>query len=210
VFCTGVLLITRLRTLADGINFLRTNATSRVLWWDIPINKYTTYSAESNAMRQVLVSAGLDVYGGKITHHRTQAVQTAGSRGLHPWQVCSFTKHSLDTLHTAYLPEAEEQSMMVMSGFRKNETRFVPSEHIVFPGNNSTYIELGIRFLIPHYDRYVREYHSANGDKSQAANKLLFHVIPYLVETVLQCGMYFIHDFPTHEFAGVLRVSKVP
>ena len=38
--------------------------------------------AIGNAMRQVLTASGLDVYGGKVTHHRKQMVQTAGSRGL--------------------------------------------------------------------------------------------------------------------------------
>jgi hypothetical protein len=107
VFSTGALLIMRLRDLEDGISFLRPNGKNeRAQWWDIPLNYYETYSEESTAMRQVLTAAGVLVqHGGKLTHHRSQMVQTAGSRDLQPaWQVSTFTKHILDKYHSACLP----------------------------------------------------------------------------------------------------------
>ena len=105
------------------------------------------------------------------------------------------------------MPEVEEETMRVMSGFRKYETRFVPTEHVVFPGEHNKYLEDGINWLLPEYRRYIEEYYSDLGDKSQAATKFLFHVIPYLVETLLQCGYYFINDFPLHPLTALLRVS---
>ena len=105
MFCTGVLVIQKLRNLGTRINFFKSeHKNGRAEWWDIPLNSYANYSQESSAMRQVLTAAGLDVYGGKVTHHRTQMVQTAGSRGLQPWQVCTMTKHITDKYHSAYLP----------------------------------------------------------------------------------------------------------
>jgi hypothetical protein len=101
VFATAALVIMKLRSLENRINFLRGDSTARAAWWDIPLNEYSNYSAESNAMRQVLTATGLDVLGGKVTHHRTQAVQYAGSRGLQPWQVCTFTKHMTEKFHSA-------------------------------------------------------------------------------------------------------------
>jgi hypothetical protein len=210
VFCTGVLVVMKLRKLADRISFLKNSGTgkdSRSEWWDIALSNYTNYSQESSAMRQVLTAAGLDVYGGKVTHHRTQMVQTAGSRGLQPWQVCTMTKHIQDKYHSAYLPEVEEEAMKVMSGFRKSELRFVPTEHVVIPGDHKTYLEDGMNYLIPHYRRLAREQQSAMGDKTQCANKVLYQVIPYLVETVLQVGYYFIHEYPQHPLTSILLVS---
>ena len=105
VFCTGALLILRLRDLEDEINFLKPDSKNgRALWWDKPLNYYKSYSEESSAMRQVLAAAGIYVqHGGKLTHHCTQMVQTAGSRGLQPHQICTMTKHIQDKLHSAYL-----------------------------------------------------------------------------------------------------------
>jgi hypothetical protein len=160
-------------------------------------------------MRQVLAATGLDALGGKVTHHRTQAVQYAGSRGLQPWQVCTFTKHMTEKFHSAYQPEVEEESMRVMSGFRKYESRFVPTEHVVFPGKQEQYIMDGINLLLPHYQRYVAEFDSELGDHTIACQKLLFHVIPYLVETLLQCGYYFVKDYPEHQLTAILRVSTL-
>jgi hypothetical protein len=211
VFSTAALVVTKLRALGDRINFLHVNDKERAYWWDIPLNEFKNYSSESSEMKQVLNVAGIDVKSGKLTHHRTQAVQVAGSSGLRPDQVCTMTKHVQDKYHSAYMPEVEEETMRVMSGFRKYETRFVPTEHVVFPGEHSKYLEDGINWLIPEYRRYIEEYYSDLGDKSQAATKFLFHVVPYLVETLLQAGYYFIHDFPLHPLTALLRVStKLP
>ena len=209
VFCTGVLVVLKLRKLgALGINFLRApNKKTPAMWWGISLNNFDTYSQESSAMRQMLSAAGLNIYGGKVTHHRSQMVQTAGSRGLSPWQVCTMTKHIQDKYHSAYLPEVEEESMKVMSGFRKTEPRFVPTEHVVFPGNHKTYLDDCMKYILPEYSRYVREQESAAGDKTQCCLKVLYEVIPYLVETVLQVGYYFIHEYPQHPLTAVLMVS---
>ena len=209
VFCTGALLILRLRDLEDEINFLKPGKNGRALWWDKPLNYYKSYSEESSAMRQVLAAAGIYVqHGGKLTHHRTQMVQTAGSRGLQPYQVCTMTKHIPDKLHSAYLPEVEEETMKVMSGFRKGETRYVATEHVRFPGTHQAYIDKCTKYLIPNYGTYVKDQQSHLGDKTVAAIKFLYHVIPHLVETVLQCGYWFIHDYPDHPLASLLKVSK--
>lgn len=207
VFSTAALVVTKLRALGDRINFYHANDKERASWWDIPLNEYKNYSSESSEMKQVLNVAGIEVKSGKLTHHRTQAVQVAGSSGLRPDQVCTMTKHVQDKYHSAYMPEVEEETMRVMSGFRKYETRFVPTEHVVFPGEHNKYLEDGIQWLLPEYSRYIEEYYSDLGDKSQAATKFLFHVLPYLVETLLQCGYYFINDFPLHPLTALLRVS---
>jgi hypothetical protein len=88
-----------------------------VPWWLVPLNHYTSYAQESNAMKDVLKST--DVTSAKVTHHRLQAVQYAGSRGLIPWQIKTMTKHCSEKLEESYLPEVDMESLRVMSGFRK-------------------------------------------------------------------------------------------
>ena len=114
-----------------------------------------------------------------------------------------------EKFHSAYQPEVEEESMRIMSGFRKHESRFVPKEHVVFPGNQEQYISEGINVLLPHYQRYLAEYNSEFGDHSVASTKMLFHVIPYLVETLLQCGFYLVKDYPEHPLTAILRESTL-
>ena len=80
-------------------------------------------------MRQALADSNLEDRYAKVTHHLSMMVQYAGSRGLQPYQISSLTKHMLDKMHSAYQPEVEEETLKVMSGFRKSETRFVCTEH---------------------------------------------------------------------------------
>jgi len=120
-FATGLLLIMKLRALGNEINFLHVNKkTSRASWWDIQLNAYDTYSKEEAAIRQVYAGTGVDA--GKVTHHRLQAVQHAGSQGCQPWQVSTMTKHVHDKLNMSYLPEVEIETIKIMSGFRKAST----------------------------------------------------------------------------------------
>ena len=206
VFSTGALLIMNLRSLGKKINFLRENPSTRALWWDFQLSEYNTYSQESVRMLKVFKTATVD-HNGKPTHFRTQAVQYGGSRGLEPYQICTYKKHITDKFHLSYQPEVDEEALKVMSGFRKLDTRFVKEEHVVFPGNHEEYLNVAIEFFIPEYRRFVREQESKEGDKSTCAGKFLQIIIPFLVETVLQNGIYFIKFYPDHLLSRLLKVS---
>ena len=210
VFATAVLVILKLRTLDSEINFFAGAPRKPASWWHIPLNQYSTYSEESNATRQVLVQAGLFEKFAKVTHHRTMCVQYGGSQGLTSEQISTVTKHKQDKLHTAYMPEVEEETLKVMSGFKKWEHRYVKAEHVQFPGRDQeAYLRLGIRFLIPEYDRYLSEQSSTRGDKSTAAENFLLHVLPYFCRRILQCGYWFIEEYPLHHLTQILKVSTV-
>ena len=135
-------------------------------------------------------------------------VQYGGSQGLTGEQISTVTKHRQDKLHTAYMPEVEEETLKVMSGFKKWEHRYVKTEHVQFPGRDQeAYLQLGIRFLIPEYDRYLSEHSSTAGDKSTAAENFLLHVLPYFCRRILQCGYWFIEEYPHHHLTQILKVS---
>lgn len=207
VFITAALVILKLRKLGARIHFRRGNANEPAEWWGYPLNAYTTYSQESSDMITALTDADLLDRYAKVTHHRTMMVQIAGSRGLTPYQVSTMTKHLMDKIYSAYQPEVEQETLKVMSGFKKHEARYVPTEHAQLPGNHNEYLRIGLRRLLPHYDRYLLEYHSVDGDKSTCCKKFLLHILPYFAETVLQSGFWFIHDFPNHPMTQILRVS---
>jgi hypothetical protein len=207
VFATAVCVVLRLRSLAWRVNFKRGDPDLCSEWWDISLTQYVSCSEESSAMRSALVSAGLLEKLAKVTHHRTMAVQYAGSRGLQPYQINTMTKHMLEKMHSAYAPEVEEETLKVMSGFRKHEHRFVPTEHVKFPGDQDLYLQEGIDHLLPEYRRYLYEYNSVEGDKTTCCEKFLLHIVPYFCLTILQCGYWFIRDFPEHPLTQLLRVS---
>ena len=79
VFATALHLINDLSK-DFAINFLHPDKTKRASWWDSPLIDYETYSEESSAMKQVYDGTGVESC--KLTHHRTQMVQQAGSEGL--------------------------------------------------------------------------------------------------------------------------------
>lgn len=72
------------------INFMKPKK-ERASWWDIPLNHYNSYNKESNSMKDVLNKSCVE--STKVTHHCTQAVQFAGSKGLTMEQVTTLIKH---------------------------------------------------------------------------------------------------------------------
>jgi hypothetical protein len=59
------------------INFLHADKLQRALWWDKPLIDHEQCNEEGAAMEAVCAATG--VTSCKVTHHRTQAMQLAGS-----------------------------------------------------------------------------------------------------------------------------------
>ena len=199
-FNTALHVINTLRA-NDDIDFYHKNKKERAEWWDIPLIEYETLSQESSAMKEVFASTGVE--SGKLTHNRTQAVQKAGAESLAPWQVTTMTKHLLNKYFKSYASESDKQACKVMAGFSKEEGHFLGRSHLELPYA----IRIMIRVLLPNYSRWLAEMESDDGDKSVCCRKFLLEIPPFLVETLVQDGIYFIKDFPDHEMSVYLRVS---
>ena len=202
VFNTSMHVINELRQDAD-INFLHQNKKERASWWDTPLVEFDTYDEESNAMKDVLNKTGVRSF--KKTHHRSQAIQLAGSEGLAPWQINTFTKHLIEKLHSAYQSEMDKESLKVMAGSKKGG----PYECDYTNVRLALSVEDYVKHLLPNYSRWVEEQKSPNGDKSSCAEKFLYKIIPFLVERLVQ-GMVFFYldpDFKNHEMRQWFRVS---
>jgi Centromere DNA-binding protein complex CBF3 subunit, domain 2 len=168
VFATAALLTSKLRALDTKVNFVKPAVPAHVEWWNIPMTRYTEYSQMSNCMNNVLEKSGVEFC--KSTHFRTQAVQYVGSRGLTSDQMSTITMHIMEKLHSAYQPEVDKECMKVMSGFCKNDVRFVREENIEIP---EAFLAVCMKPLLPHYGRYLHERLSPMGDKSTCCTTFL-------------------------------------
>ena len=141
-------------------------------------------------MKQVYDGTGVESC--KLTHHRTQMVQQAGSEGLAPYQINTLTKHMLEKIHSAYQSECDKEMLKVMGGQGRDRSRFVEREYLDAADYAFTVMEY-TSFLLPNYEDWVRQSQSANRDKSSCCCKFLFDIIPYLVEVLV--------DFLYHGFS---------
>jgi hypothetical protein len=118
---------------------------------------------------------------------------------LSPHQISSFTKHIVDNkLSAAYQAEVDHVACTVQSGFRPGEEWFVPEANIVISDQQFRNWE---KHFLPNIEVWRQQIRGRDGDKSDCAKNFLHETIPFLVEVVVQCGIYFILDFPTHEMA---------
>jgi hypothetical protein len=198
IFNTSMHVINMLRQ-DLAINFRHDDRAARASWWDTPLIKYENLGDETGPMKEVYAATGVEAC--KLTHNRTYAVQHAGSEGLAPYQINSLTKHMLEKFHKSYQAEVDKEACKVMAGFSKAEGYFVEREFVTLP----LPIEQLIHLLLPLHDQWVSQSLSLRGDKSAAARKFLYEIIPYMVEVVVQDGIYLIRDFPEHEMSNYLK-----
>lgn len=95
------------------------------------------------------------------------------------------------------------QTCKVMSGFRKDEPYFVPRTKVPLPHTIDWYC---VR-LLPKLNVWRQQAQSREGDKSSCAYKFLYRLLPYFVQVLVQDGIYFIRDFPSHPMSNYLKVS---
>jgi hypothetical protein len=184
------------------INFLHEEKDQRATWWDKPLIEFEKPEEDSNAMKQVYKETG--VKSCKLTHHRTHAVQLAGSEGLAPWQINTMTKHMLEKLHSAYQPEMDRETAKVMSGHERDKPYYQGTSHLPPVRPVSELLDA----LLPKYSDWCVQQKSRHGDKSSCCETFLYSVLPYLVEVLVQDGIYLIQKFPNHEMSLYLKVSS--
>ena len=83
---------------------------------------------------------------------------------------------------------------------------YIDIDSYPFSGDIS-YYQYCFQCLLPKYNTWVAQSAAQSGDKSNCAVNFLFKILPYLVTTVIQNGIYFIQDFPDHEFSKFLIFS---
>ena len=89
-----------------------------------------------------------------------------------------------------------------MAGFKSDEPYDSSRFHIPLAHSTEWYCDR----LLPKYQEWKSQANSRFGDKSQACQKFLYHIIPYFVRVVVQDGVYFINEFPNHPLSHYLKV----
>ena len=136
----------------------------------------------------------------KVTHDRTVAIQNMS--GLTPYQISSFTKHIVDNkLSASYLAEADREACLHQSGFGRGEEWFVPEAFIPL---SSVELHRWEMHLLPKIRQWRQQRARNNGDKTECASNFLDKTVPFLVEVAVQCGIFFVRDFPEHPLAQLL------
>jgi hypothetical protein len=91
-----------------------------------------------------------------------------------------------------------------MAGFRRDSPYFVARTLLELPNS----IEWYCRQLLPDLATWRQQAASRGGDKSTCCHKFLHYILPYLVEVLVQDGVFFIRDFPDHPMSMYLKVSR--
>jgi hypothetical protein len=98
--------------------------------------------------------------------------------------------------------------MLVMAGFRPNETYHIGRMNV--PRPNKMSLEDAIVKLFPKYQTWMVQVGSDKGDKSEAAAKnFLQRTIPFLSHVILQDRIYWVKHFSHHTMSLILK-EKFP
>jgi hypothetical protein len=144
-----------------------------------------------------------DISSAKLTHLRKSGIDYAGCAGLSNEVVSSMSKHITAKFQKSYQAELREDVQRVMAGFAKNETWYVPRATLGLPMP----IEELVLILFPHIQRYRHEVASRQGDK-QGMN-FVHELLPFFAEVVVQDGIYWVKDFPTHP-VSIMLTDNIP
>jgi hypothetical protein len=78
----------------------------------------------------------------------------------------------------------------------------VESEHIILP---TDIIERAIGYLVPNYGKYILQLATESPKKKLCSKTFLYDIILYMVTTFLQCGFFFVFDFPDHQVTSLFK-----
>ena len=89
-----------------------------------------------------------------------------------------------------------------MGGFKKEEPYYIGRSHIKLDYDIEWYCDK----LLPRINKWQAQSRAPNGDGSTCAQKFLNQMLPWLVQVLVQDGIYFIVDFPDHAMSDYLKV----
>jgi len=149
------------------------------------------------------------------THLRKAGTEYASSRGgLAASEIGSMTKHTMkgqSQLEQVYLSELCMRVLACMSR-TKFQDYFVARTQLpveTWWEDDISWNEIIIR-LLPRYPQWLEEVNDEEeGDGSRAAQQFVRELLPFLMKVLVQDGIFWIHEFPTHPIS-LLLVQKLP
>jgi hypothetical protein len=119
------------------------------------------------------------------------------------------TEHMLETISSAYQLECDKETLKVRGGQGRDESPFVEREYLDATDYYAFMVMDYTYFLLPKYDTWVTQSQKDIGKKSLYCRKFILDIIPYLVEFLVQDGLFFIIHFPSHPLSQFLKVIIV-
>ena len=88
-----------------------------------------------------------------------------------------------------------------MAGFPKEGRYHCIRGNILLPLSIQQYE----RKLLPRLSQYRAQSQGIRGDRSSCCDKFLNHIVPWLIQVLIQDGVFFICDFPDHPVSNLLK-----
>ena len=199
----------------NSINFYEGRENSRPSWWKIKLgfDQWSNTKVAGIAYGRLLDGCGIN--WGKIIHMRASGIEHASSMGeLDAATISTLSKHQKSNLDKVYMTELFPPILRVMAGFSLSENLLktnatiyhVPRTLIEIPWSDHEITH----FIFPKIDIWRAQCESPEGDSSEAAKNFLYGVLPFLAKVVIQDGIYWVHDYPTHEISRLLLEVMPP
>jgi hypothetical protein len=179
-------------------------------WYSLYLIKWQTYKPMGKAYNSMYKAANVKKAGGKVTHLRKAAIDSAGQGGAGREDIGRMSKHAMDKIDTRYLSELPPEVMHVAAGFSTRHGEhlyYVPRTLISFEtlcdgkpdlSNNDI-----ANMLFPRREIWIEQFrNSRNYDK--ATENFLLTILPHLAKVITQNGIYWLAHFPEHHVSRLL------
>ena len=193
----------------NEIHFNEDGEGGKPSWWKVKLSfdQWQNTRIAGTAYKNLLDSCGIS--WGKIVHMRAAGIEYASAMGeLDAAAVSTLSKHQKSNLDKVYMTELFPPILRVMAGFScsdklntNSNIYHIPRTLVTLPWSDDDVC----RFIFPKIQFWRAQYYSPQGDTSDAATNFLFGVLPFLAKVVVQDGIYWLRDYPSHEVSRLLR-----
>jgi len=191
--------------LQDQIHFYGGTNGNPPKWYSHFLVDFRVYNTHRDAFARMYKNLGIT--WNKCTHLRKVGIDYAAFNGCDKEKISQMSKHGKDRIDLSYLPEMPPDVMQVLAGYSlaRGNPQVYHNERIYYDVNHWGDAYARAQLLWPQINRWRQQCASPQGDKGEAARNFLWKVLPYLSEVILQDGIYWIQDFPTHEVSIRLK-----
>ena len=150
---------------------------------------------------------GANVSFNKVTHLRGSGIERASAKGCNADEVTTMSKHSKERVFDSYMTQLYPPILMVMAGFEKSDSYFVPRTEVELPYS----LDDCILMVFPKYPEWQAEWNwgKGDGDPHKSAENFVTQVLPYIVRVLVQDAPYWLKYYPNSTYSRYMR-QKFP
>ena len=117
-----------------------------------------------------------------------------------------MSKHRHGKIEKSYLTELFPPVMRLMANMEKNEDTDFPRTLLDLPWTTEALFTI----IFTKRITWLAQWSCENDGKSKAADNFLNKILPFLAKVVVQDGIYYIRDFPEHQYSRLLKKVMPP